>query len=84
MGKILKKIFNGLNVAYLFSLSLFLMGYFRVKIVLDSLIAEAIARGNDAYYYLSYGRKGLLYLVFSFIIISTIFFMKQSNGGKGN
>lgn len=82
MGKILKKIFNGLNVAYLVSLSLFLIGYFRAKTVLDSLIAEAIARGNDVYYYLSYGRKGLLYLVFSFIILSTIFFMKQLDVAK--
>ena len=82
MGKILKKIFNGLNMAYLFSLGLFLMGYFRSKPVFDTLITEAIVKGSDAYYYLSYGRKGLLYIGLSFIILSTIFFMSQLDESK--
>jgi len=72
------KIFNWWNGAYVIGLALFLSGYFKSKMVFNSLISLAIIKGDSDYYYLSYGREGLLAIVLSFILLSCLFFMSRT------
>ena len=69
---------------YCVAASIFSLGYFRVYSTLNHLIRVALIEGDDIFYYLRYGRKGLLYIVLSFIWISAIYFTSEIKWGDKN